>query len=98
MRKELEEAKDKLFQMEHAVRIAERNLDVSRHDQKGLSESVAAHVAKLDKLLGHAKSMRQDRADQKLVIIAPRVFTGREKTNMATTYMRPVLLLLHINI
>jgi hypothetical protein len=72
MRKELEEAKSKVLQMEHVVRLAERNLEVSRHDQKGLSASVASHVAKLDKLLGLAKSMRQDRAEQKLNITAAR--------------------------
>ncbi len=69
MRKELEEAKNKVL---HVVRLAERNLEVSLHDQKGLSASVASHVAKLDKMLGHAKSMRQDRADQKLNINAAR--------------------------
>jgi hypothetical protein len=66
MRKELGEAKQKVVEMEHVVRIEERNLDVSRVDQIDMSASVAAHVAKLDKLLGHAKSMRQHRADQKL--------------------------------
>jgi hypothetical protein len=49
MRKELGEAKQKVLQMEHVVRTAERNLDVSRHDQTDLSASVAAYVAKLDK-------------------------------------------------
>ncbi len=68
MRKELGEAKQKVLQMEQAVRAAERNLDVSRHDQTDLSTSLAGHVAKLDKLLGQAKSMRQHRADQKLDI------------------------------
>ena len=72
MRKELGEAKQKVLQMEQAVRAAERNLDVSRHDQTDLSTSLAGHVAKLDKLLGQAKSMRQHRADQKLDIDASR--------------------------
>jgi hypothetical protein len=72
MRKELGEAKQKVLQMEHAVRAAERNLDVSRHDQTDLSASLAGHVAKLDKLLCQAKSMRQHRADQKLHINASR--------------------------
>jgi hypothetical protein len=72
MRKELEEAQTKELEMEHVVRTAERNLDVSRLDQNHLSASLAAHVGKLDKLLGHAKSMRQHRADQKLDINAGR--------------------------
>ncbi len=66
MRKELDEAQTKVLEMEHVVRTAERNLDVSRLDQTHLSATLAAHVDKLDKLLGHAKSMRQHRADQKL--------------------------------
>jgi hypothetical protein len=72
MRKELQEAQTKVVEMEHVVRTAEQNLDVSRLDQNHLSASLAAHVGKLDKLLGHAKSMRQHRADQKLDINAGR--------------------------
>jgi hypothetical protein len=72
MGKELEEAQRKVLEMENVVRTAERNLDVSRLDQTHLSATLAAHVGKLDKLLGHAKSMRQHRADQKLDINAGR--------------------------
>jgi hypothetical protein len=70
MRKELVEAQKKVLEMEHVVRTAERNLDVSRLDQSQMSATLAAHVGKLDKLLGHAKSMRQHRAVQKLDIDA----------------------------
>ena len=72
MRKELGEAQKKVLEMEYVVRTAERNLDVSRLDQSHLSATLAGHVGKLDKLLGHAKSMRQHRAVQKLDMDAGR--------------------------
>jgi hypothetical protein len=72
MCKELAEAKLKVTQMEHMVRTAERNLDVSRLDQRELSASLAGNVGRLDKLIGQAKNMRQQRADLQVDIIAGR--------------------------
>jgi hypothetical protein len=72
MRNELEEANQKLTQMEKLVRKAERSLDVSRLDQSDLSASLAANVGKLDKLLLQTKSLRQQRADQLVDINAGR--------------------------
>jgi hypothetical protein len=63
MWKEVAEAKEKVTQMEHVVRKAERNLDVRRLDQTDLSASLACNVGKVEKLLQHAKSMRQHRVD-----------------------------------
>jgi hypothetical protein len=72
MRKELLEAKQKLKEMEHVVRKSERSLDVSRLDHNQLSASLAGNVGKLDRLLIHARSMRQDSADQRVDMIAGR--------------------------
>jgi hypothetical protein len=72
MRKELVEAKQKLTEMEHVVRKSEHSLDVSRLDHKQLSASLAGNVGKLDRLLIQARSMRQDRADQRVDMIAGR--------------------------
>ena len=72
MCKELAEAKLKVTQMERMVRTTERNLDVSRLDQRELSASLAGNVGRLDKLIGQAKNMRQQRADQQVDIIAGR--------------------------
>ncbi len=72
MWKELTEAKQKLTQMEHVVRTAERNLDVSRLDQSDLSASLACNVGKLERLLGQAKSMRKNRANVQIEIVACR--------------------------
>jgi hypothetical protein len=70
MCKELDEAKQKVTQMEHVVRTAERNLlDVSRLDQSDLSASLAGNVERLDKLLG---LVRQHSADLQVDIIAGR--------------------------
>jgi hypothetical protein len=70
MCKELDEAKQKVTQMEHVVRTAERNLDMSCLDQSELSASLAGNVGRLDKLIGQAKLMRQHRADLQVDIIA----------------------------
>ncbi len=59
MCKELAEAKDKVTQMEHVVRTAERNVDVIRIEQRELSASLAGNVGKLNKLLVQAKVVRQ---------------------------------------
>jgi hypothetical protein len=72
MCKELAEAKLKVTQMERMVRTTERNLDVSRLDQRELSASLAGNVGRLDKLIGQAKNMRQQRADLQVDIIAGR--------------------------
>ncbi len=63
MRKELTAAQDKVKAMEHVVRSAERDVNVIRNEKKELSASLASNVGKLDKLLEHAKGMRQHRAD-----------------------------------
>ena len=72
MRKELLEAKKKLKEMEHVVRKSERSLDVSRLDHNHMSASLAGNVGKLDRLLIQARSMRKDRADQRVDMIAGR--------------------------
>ena len=82
MLKEFGETKHKVTEMEHVVRTNERNLAVSLQDQSQLSASLAANVGKLDKLLQHAKSMRQHRADQQVEINAGRRRQGlRLKVN-----------------
>ncbi len=82
MLKELGEAKQKVTEMENVVRKNERNLAVSIQDQSELSASLAANVGTLDKLLQHAKSMRQHRADQQVEINAGRRRQGlRLKVN-----------------
>jgi hypothetical protein len=68
MCKELAEAKDKVTQMEHVVRTAERNVDVIRIEQRELSASLAGNVGKINKLLVQAKAMRQHRADMQVDI------------------------------
>ncbi len=72
MRKELLETQRKVTDMENVVRKSERSLAVSRMDQIEISSSLAGNVGKLDRLLKQAKSMRQDRADQMVEIIAGR--------------------------
>ncbi len=72
MRTELQEAQRKVTDMENAVRKSERSLAVNRLDQIDLSASLAGNVGKLDRLLKQAKSMRQERADQMVDIIAGR--------------------------
>jgi hypothetical protein len=72
MREELQEAQRKVTDMENVVRKSERSLAVSRLDQIEKSASLAGNVGKLDRLLKQAKSMRQERADQLVEIIAGR--------------------------
>ena len=72
MREELQEAQRKVTDMENVVRKSERSLAVSRLDQIEKSASLAGNVGKLDRLLKQAKSMRQERADQMIEIIAGR--------------------------
>ena len=72
MRRELLEAQRKVTDMENVVRKSERSLAVSRQDQIEMSASLAGNVGKLDRLLKQAKSMRQERADQMVEIIAGR--------------------------
>ena len=72
MREELQEAQRKVTDMENVVRKSERSLAVSRLDQIEMSASLAGNVGKLDRLLKQAKSMRQERADQLVEIIAGR--------------------------
>ncbi len=72
MRKELLEATQKLKEMEHVVRKSERCLEVTRVDHNQMSASLAGNVGKLDRLLMQARSMRQERADQRVDTIAGR--------------------------
>ncbi len=51
MRDELEHAQARIQEMEHAVRKAERNLDVSRVEQAEMNKSIAFHVGKIDSLV-----------------------------------------------
>ncbi len=62
MRDDLGQAKARIHEMEHAVRTAERNLDVSRGDQSAMEKSVAFHVGKIDCLVGVTRDMREKRA------------------------------------
>ena len=72
MREELQEAQRKVTDMENVVRKSERSLAVSRLDQIEMSASLAGNVGKLDRLIKQAKSMRHERADQLVEIIAGR--------------------------
>ena len=63
VRGELVQAKSKVTEMEYVVREAERNLDVSRFDQKQMDSSLAHHVGKIDSLLGTARNIRHQRAE-----------------------------------
>ena len=62
MRDELEHAQARIQEMEHAVRKAERNLDVSRVEQAEMNKSIAFHVGKIDSLVGVTRDMRGKRA------------------------------------
>ncbi len=70
MRKELTAAQDKVKAMEYVVRKAERNVDVMQMDKNEMSSSLAGNVGKLEKLLQHARAMRQDRAQMRVEINA----------------------------
>ncbi len=70
MRKELTAAQDKVKAMEYVVRKAERNVDVMQMDKKEMSSSLAGNVGKLEKLLQHARTMRQDRKQMRVEINA----------------------------
>ncbi len=63
LRGELVQAKQEVGVMERAVRSAERNLDVSRVDQKEMNRSLALHVGNIDNLLGITRTIKQARAD-----------------------------------
>ena len=63
LRDELVQAKQEVGVMERAVRSAERNLDVSRVDQKEMNRSLALHVGNIDNLLGKTRKIKQARAD-----------------------------------
>jgi hypothetical protein len=65
MRVELVQAQEKDCVMERVVRSAERNLDVSRVDQKEMNRSLALHVGNIDNLLGITRQIKQSRADMK---------------------------------
>jgi hypothetical protein len=62
MREELGQAKARIHEMEHAVRTAERNLDVSRFAQAEMEKRLAFHVGKIDCLVGVTRDMREKRA------------------------------------
>ena len=55
LRGELVQAQEKVGAMVRVVRSAERNLDVSRVDQKEMNRSLALHVGNIDNLLGMTK-------------------------------------------
>ena len=62
MRDELGHAQSRIHDMEHELRKAERNLDVSRVDQAEMTKSIAFHVGKIDCLVGVTRAMRGKRA------------------------------------
>jgi hypothetical protein len=70
MRKELTALQDKVEGMAHEVRKAERNVDVMQQAKKEMSFSLAGNVGKFEKLLQHARVMRQDRAQMRVEINA----------------------------
>jgi hypothetical protein len=66
MRAELRQAQEKVRDMQHGLRTAERNLDVSRVDRQEMNKSLASHVNKIDSLLGLTRHIRQTRADMQV--------------------------------
>ncbi len=84
MRGELVQAKSKATEMEYVVRKAERNLDVSRIDQKQMDKSLAHHVGKIDSLLGTARDIRQQRAELQVDLTGTRRrFKQRAKVHLS---------------
>ncbi len=83
VRVELVQAKAKVNEMECVVRKAERNLDVSRFDQKQMDKSLAQYVGKIDVLLGTARDMRHKRAELQVDLIGTRRrFKHRAKVHL----------------
>ena len=72
MRKELDEAQQKVSTMKRSVHVAERNLHVSQLDQNNLSKALAQNVGKIESLVGRARKMRQHRAEMREGINATR--------------------------
>ena len=72
MRKELDEAQQKVTTMKRSVHLAERNLHVSELDQKNLSAALAQNVGKIESLVGRQRKMREHRAEMREGINASR--------------------------
>jgi hypothetical protein len=84
MRGELVQAKSKVTEMEYVVRKAERNLDVSRFDQKQMDKSLAHHVRKIDSLLGTVREIWQQRAESQVDLTGTRCrFKQRAKVRLS---------------
>ncbi len=62
MRSELVKAQDTVMSLQQSVRIAERDLNVSRMDVQSVNVSLSSSVQKIQNLLDTTWSMRRDRA------------------------------------
>ena len=85
MRSELDKAQETVMALEQSVRIAERDLNVSRMDIQIVNVSLSSSMQKIQNLLDTTSSMRRDRSDMLKGIKAAR------KRQMFTTkvYVRP---------
>ncbi len=63
MRSELDKAQETVMALEQSVRIAERDLNVSRMDIQSVNVSLSSSVQKIQNLLDTTSSMRRDRSD-----------------------------------
>ena len=63
MRSELDKAQETVRALEQSVRIAERDLNVSRMDIQSVNVSLSSSVQKIQNLLDTTSSMRRDRSD-----------------------------------
>ena len=62
MRTELDKAQETVMALQQSVRIAERDLNVSRMDVQSVNVSLSSSVQKIQNLLDTTSSMRRDRS------------------------------------
>ena len=88
MRSELDKAQETVMALQQSVRIAERDLNVSRMDIQSVNVSLSSSVQKIQNLLDTTSSMRRDRSDMLKGIKAARkrqMFTT--KVYVRTTFV-----------
>ena len=88
MRSELDKAQETVIALEQSVRIAERDLNVSRMDIQSVNVSLSSSVQKIQNLLDTTSSMRRNRSDMLKGIKAARkrqMFTT--KVYVRTTFV-----------